>query len=240
MNKLKAVIQYECATSFKYIWYFYASQYAIVALIIAIIGISTGSFEKAGANALEMNTLIYVGILGILGFKEDFKMLLQNGFTRKYIFIASLAMFGFISGIMALFDTITGNLIHSLQHDYHSLYAGIYGYGNILVNWLWLFLAYMFVCTLFYFAVLVINKIGKTCSLYLSVILGSAVLFIVALFRFVLSTEVVNNIFEFVLKAFGFMSDGTINYFFPLLTLFVLTGVLGISSYAVILRIELK
>lgn len=240
MNKLKAVIHYECATSFKYIWYFYAIQYAIVALIIAIIGISTGSFEEAGTNALEMNTLIYIGVLGVLGFKEDFKMLLQNGFTRKYIFIASLTMFGFISGIMALFDTITGNLIHYLQHDYHSLYAGIYGYGNVLVNWLWLFLAYMFVCTLLYLGVLVINKIGKTWSIYVSVLLGGAVLFIVALFQFVLSSEVVNNILEFVLKAFGFMSDGTINYFFPVLTLLILSGVLCISSYAVILRTELK
>ena len=30
MKKLKAVVQYECMTSFKYIWVFYAIQYAFV------------------------------------------------------------------------------------------------------------------------------------------------------------------------------------------------------------------
>ena len=39
MNKLKSIIQYECMTSFKYIWIFYAIQYAIVGLITLIIGI---------------------------------------------------------------------------------------------------------------------------------------------------------------------------------------------------------
>lgn len=105
MKKLKSVIQYECITSFKYIWLFYGIQYAVVALITLIIGISTGTFECIGANTLEINSLIYVGVLGVLGFNQDFKMLLQNGFTRKIIFIATFSMFCFISGIMAFIDT---------------------------------------------------------------------------------------------------------------------------------------
>jgi hypothetical protein len=240
MNKLKTIIQYECTISFKYLWYFYVIQYAIVALITVIVGISTGSFEKTAINTLELNTLIYVGVLGVLGFKEDFKMLIQNGFTRKYIFMALLAMFAFISGIMALLDTIMGNIIHYFQHDYQSLYSSLYGYGNILVNWLWLFLVYMLVCTLLYLGVLVINKMGKIVLIYLSVALGGAVLLIAALFKFVFSSEFVNNVLELVLKVFGFMKDGTINYFFPVLTLLVLAVVLSIGSYFVIRRTELR
>lgn len=53
MNKLKSIIQYECMTSFKYIWIFYAIQYAIVGLITLIIGIVSGSFENVGTNCLE-------------------------------------------------------------------------------------------------------------------------------------------------------------------------------------------
>lgn len=240
MNKLKTIIQYECMTSFKYIWYFYATQYAVVTLITVIIGLSTGSFEEIGTNSLEMNTLIYIGILGVLGFQEDFKMLIQNGFTRKYIFIASLAMFAFISAVMALFDTIMGNAIHYLWDDYYSLYSGIYGYGNVLINWLWLFLAYMFTCTLLYLVVLVINKIGKTAAIYLGITLGCVVILIIALFRFVLSSGTVNKLLELLLKAFGFMGNGTINHFFPAVTLLVLAGVLGIGSYAFIRRTELR
>ncbi len=42
------------------------------------------------------------------------------------------------------------------------------------------------------------------------------------------------------MQAMGFMTDGTINYIFPALTLFVIVAILGIGSYAVIRRTELK
>lgn len=138
MKNMKSIIQYECMTSFKYIWIFYAIQYAIVAFITIIIGLAMGTFEDVGTNCLEINTLVYIGILGVLGFKEDFKMLIQNGFTRKYIFIATISMFCFISGTMALIDTIAGNLMYYFNNQYSSVYGGIYGYDNIFMNWLYI------------------------------------------------------------------------------------------------------
>lgn len=42
------------------------------------------------------------------------------------------------------------------------------------------------------------------------------------------------------MKVMGFMTDGTINYIFPSITLFVIIAILGIGSYAVIRRTELK
>lgn len=240
MKKLNTVIQYECTTSFKYIWIFYAIQYAIVMLISIIVGISMGSFENVGTNCLEINTLIYVGILGVLGFKEDFKMLIQNGFSRKYIFLATVSMFLFISGIMALVDTIVGNLLHHFPGSYSSLFGGLYGYGNVFVNWIWLLLFYMFVCSLLYLGILVINKVGKTASIYLGILLGGAVLLIVALFRFVLPDTFVNDLATLAAKAMGFMGNGTINFFFPILTFLIITALLGLGSYAVIRRTELR
>ena len=240
MKNLKSIIQYECMTSFKYIWIFYAIQYALIGFITIIIGLIMGTFEDVGTNCLEMNTLIYIGILGVLGFKDDFKMLIQNGFTRKYIFIETISMFCFISGTMALVDTIVGNLIHHINNNYSSVYGGIYGYGNIFMNWLWLFLLYVTVCSLLYFIILVINKVGKNVSIYLGVVLGGVILLIVALFRYVFTTEIVNNILGFLMKAMGFMADGTINHIFPALTLFILAAILGIGSYEIIRCTELK
>ena len=82
MKKLGTAIYYECATSFKYIWIFYAVIFAVIASVAAVIFMGTGSMEHVGTNAMEINSMVYVGILGALGFKEDFKMLIQNGFTR--------------------------------------------------------------------------------------------------------------------------------------------------------------
>ena len=83
MKNLKSIIQYECATSFKYVWIFYAIQYALVAFITIIIGLVMGTFEDVGTNFLEINTLIYIGILGVLGFKDDFKLVVSN--TSAYM-----------------------------------------------------------------------------------------------------------------------------------------------------------
>ena len=240
MKDLKSIIRYECMTSFKYIWIFYIIQYAFIAFITITIGLVMGSFEDFGANCIEQNTLIYIGILGVLGFTNDFKTLIQNGFTRKYIFIATLSMFCFIAGTMALVDTIVGNLIHHFNYSYSSLYGGIYGYDNILMNWLWLFLLYVTLCCLLYLIILIINKTGKTVSIFLGIVFGGIVLLIVALFRYVFTGEIIQNILEFLMKAMGFMANGTINHLFPALTLLVLVTIFGTSSYAIIRRTELK
>ena len=166
MKNLKSIIQYECMTSFKYIWVFYAIQFAIVGFIAIIVGIIMGTFENIGTNCLEINSLVYISILGVLGFKDDFKMLIQNGFIRKYIFIATIAMFCFISGTMALVDAVVGNLIYHINNNYFSVYGAIYGYDNIFMNWLWLFLLYVTFCCLLYLIILVINKVGKKVSIY--------------------------------------------------------------------------
>ncbi len=240
MKNLKSVVCYECMTSFKYIWIFYAIQYALVGLITILIGLITGSFEDVGTNVLEMNTLIYIGILGVLGFKEDFKMLIQNGFTRSYIFAATYSMFCFISGTMALVDTVVGNVIHCMNDHYFSLYGAIYGYGSGFMNWLWLFLVYILVCSLLYLGILILNKAGKNGSIYLGISLGGAVLLVIALFRYVFSAELTHTILEFMKKAMGFMADGTINNLFPALTFLFLIVLLGSGSYTVIRRTELK
>ena len=56
MKNLKSIIHYECATSFKYIWLFYAIQYALVGFITMIVGLVMGTFEEVGTNCLEMNS----------------------------------------------------------------------------------------------------------------------------------------------------------------------------------------
>lgn len=240
MNKLKSAILYECATKVKAMCLFYVIQYVIVALIFAIIAICVGDTENIGTNVLEASTIAFVSIVGVLGYKEDFKALIQNGFTRKYIFLSTIGMFIFMAGTMALVDTIIGNVLHYFMNNYFTLFGSLYGYGNIFANWLWLTVLYLTFCSSFYLAVLIINKVGKVMSLYLGVALGGIVLLVIALFRYVLSSEIVSNVTEFLMKTMGFMSDGTVNYIFPIITLLIIGIVLGVSSYAVIRRTELK
>lgn len=242
MKKLGTVIHYECATAIKYIGIFYVIVFAVVSLLSAIVFVSSGNTDKIGTNALEMSSIIYVGVLGVLGFKEDFKMLIQNGFTRKYIFLSTFSLFAFASGFMALVDTIVGNVLHTLSGDYDSVFGGLYGYDHpVLMNWLWLFLVYMLVCCMFYLVILVINRIGKQASMLTGIALGLMIVLIIpVLFRFVLPGDVADQITESLVKVIGFMADGTINFIYPVLFLILAAGILSACSYCVIRKTELN
>ena len=186
--------------------------------------------------------MIYVGILGVFGFKEDFKMLIQNGFTRKYIFLATLSLFVFTSAIMAAVDTIVGNALHAVASGYFSLFGGLYGYEHsFFLNWLWLFLAYMLVCCLLYLSILIINKIGKVASIYLAIGLGlTVVLIIPALLKFVRPEDFAEAAITFAVKAIGFVAEDAINFLYPIMSLLLIAGILSIGSYLIIRRTELK
>ena len=239
MTELKSAVLYEYLTKVRAIGIFYLIQYSIVALIFAIVAICTEG-KETGSNALEFSSVVFVSVIGVLGYKEDFKALLQNGYTRKYIFGATVCMFTLLAGTLALIDTIIGNSLHYFNDNYFTLYGGIYGYGNIFANWLWLTALYLMFCSLFYLAVLVINRVGKTVSLLIGVGVCSIILLVIALFQFVFPDELVSKTWEFMMKAMGFMGDGTTNLFFPVLSFLVIGVVFGIGSYAVIRRTELR
>ena len=239
MSKLKSAVLYEYLTKVRAIGIFYLIQYSIVALIFAIVAICTEG-KETGSNALEFSSVVFVSVIGVLGYKEDFKALLQNGYTRKYIFGATVCMFTLLAGTLALIDTIIGNSLHYFNDNYFTLYGGIYGYGNVFANWLWLTALYLMFCSLFYLAVLVINRVGKTVSLLIGVVVCGIILLVIALFQFVFSDELVSKTWEFMMKAMGFMGDGTTNLFFPVLSFLVIGVVFGIGSYAVIRRTELR
>lgn len=239
MTELKSAVLYEYLTKVRAIGIFYLIQYSIVALIFAIVAICTEG-KETGSNALEFSSVVFVSVTGVLGYKEDFKALLQNGYTRKYIFGATVCMFTLLAGTLALIDTVIGNSLHYFNDNYFTLYGGIYGYGNVFANWLWLTALYLMFCSLFYLAVLVINRVGKTVSLLIGVGVCSIILLVIALFQFVFPDELVSKTWEFMMKAMGFMSDGTINLFFPILSFLVIGMIFGIGSYAVIRRTELR
>ena len=239
MTKLKSAVLYEYSTKIRAMGIFYLIQYLIVALIFSIIAICTEGNET-GSNALEFSSVVFVSVIGVLGYKEDFKALIQNGYTRKYIFGATICMFALLAGTMALIDTIIGNSLHLFNNNYFTLYGSLYGFGNVFANWLWLTALYLMFCSLFYLAILVVNRVGKTVSLLLGVGICGIIVLVAALFQFVLSDETVGKAAEFMMRAMGFMGDGTRNLFLPILSFLAIGVVFAIGSYAVIRRTELR
>ena len=242
MKKLQTAIRYECLTSVKYIWIFYTIMLSIVAVVFITLKLCLGNNENISMSALESSSIIYIGILGIMGFTEDFKMLIQNGFTRKYIFISTISMFMFIAAVLAFFDTIIGSVAPLVMTEYKNFFGLIYGIKNqYLLNWLLLFLTYTFVSSVTYFFVVLFNKIGKYFFIAFMVALGIILGFIVPLlFVYVIPENVIQNIFTFLSRIAGFTSDGTINYLYPIASLIIGTGIFGGITYLILRRTELK
>lgn len=239
MNKLKTAVLYECSTKIKPMCIFYLIQYAITGLIFAVVALSVGD-GNVGSNCLEFSSVVFVCVLGVLGYHEDLKALSQNGFTRRYIYGATICMFLFISALMAFIDTLIGNSLHYFVKGYFTLYGGLYGYGDHILNWLMLTVWYLSFCLLAYLCVLTVRKLGKLASTYLAVGLGGLILLVTALFRFVLEAETVRAIGRFFQRAMGFMPDGGVNLLFPLLSFITVSAVFALISYAIILRTEIK
>lgn len=238
MNKLKSAITYGCLTKIRPLLIFYLVEYGLFALVTAVVVLCTGNFMPNTSGA-EMSSAVCVGILGALSFREDFKVFLQNGFTRGYIFLSTFCSFLLMSAAMALIDTLLGNVLHHFI-NYITIFGTVYGYGDLFFNWLLLTFMYVMFCSILYLSSLVINKVGKTTSLLIGVGIAGVILLIAALFRFVFSPELVGMIGRFVMNAFGFMNDGTVELIFPILTFLSIGAVFGLGSYALIRYTELK
>lgn len=239
--KLKTLIKFECFTSLKSLAVFYAILYGIILFGYFIAWMIQGHLGGSVFSGTEMACMIYLGILGSLGFNEDFKFFMQNGFTRKSILFGTLGMFGLISLLMAVVDTCMATLLVQFT-GFAPLFKQIYGSGHsILIQFIWLLGLYFLVSSLMYLLNLISNKIGKKIFYFILITLG-LVLFVVTplLFNLVLPRDLVMDILYGVLNVIGYRRDSTIQFLFPILTILVVNVVVMIGSYYVIKKTELK
>ena len=87
--------------------------YLVVVVIFAFGIISTlVNVARFGAEHIHMTlgnaeviTMIYLFVVGLNAFKENFGMLIQNGVSRRSVFLGRLASFGIMAAIMLVIDT---------------------------------------------------------------------------------------------------------------------------------------
>lgn len=242
MKKLLPIIRYECATILKYIWIFYSIMCGVVLISFALTYILTGSFGKLSLNALEINSMVYLCVMAILGSNQDFKMLLQNGYPRKYIYLGALSLFLFTSVLMTTVDMIIAAVLRGVSARYLPLFDVIYGEDHSLfINWIWTFCIYLFVCSLAYFFAVLQRKIGKIPFVITTVAIGMTVLLIIpALVLVYLPDEARAKLFTFIARVFGFLADGSTSFLNPLLALFIALSLFGTASYFLLSKTELK
>ncbi len=161
MSKLRPLVAFEITTTIKYLTIFYCIEFSMVAVTLLLTWLGRGSLDHPYFACMESCAMIFIFIFGIFGFAEDFKMLLQNGFTRCYIFIATLALFLQTAATLALVDTLAARFLEGVAHGYWSLFTAIYGPNHTLwLQGLWRFGVYLVLVCVGYFCALLRARLG--------------------------------------------------------------------------------
>lgn len=172
MGKLREVVHFEIATSLRYLVIFYLIQYSVVAVTLFLTWLGRGSLDHPYFAALESCAMIFVLIFGAVGFNEDFKMLLQNGFTRRVHFVGALVLFASTAALLALVDTLAARALEGVAHGYWSAFAALYGPNHALVlQFLWRYGVYLVLVCVGYFCALLTARLGTKRTIFLGIVL---------------------------------------------------------------------
>ena len=88
----------------------------LVVVSLYLLFIITSLFAREGANAsisgMDMASLVFLFVFGITSFKENFYMLLQNGVSRKNMFLGTVGSILIVSVFVAFVDVVLAMLLN--------------------------------------------------------------------------------------------------------------------------------
>lgn len=212
----------------------------IFGLMISAALNSAFSSDTITVGGLDGASLIFIFVVGLI-FAESFKMLLQNGCSRKTIFLSFIFSTFSMAAFMALVDSMTG-LLMNIVTNYESGFFQIYGARYLSMQaaqpffegLLWYVTAYTMMAMIGFFITNLYYRMGKLLKILVSV--GVPVFFVIILPMLnnltggAISVGI-KNFFDF---AWGF-SHGFSPYF-SMVSTTIFSAILGGLAYLLIRR----
>lgn len=139
--------------------WFYGIMLAIY--IIGYIAIAVAG-ANGSINGMEFASIIFLFVLGLNSFRENFGMLLQNGVSRKTMFVCRMLTFGAVALVMTAANLVLSAIVSLLPLGgttiQFSLFgtayffgsSGVAGVAGVLLNLLFNFALMLMVLTLGY------------------------------------------------------------------------------------------
>ena len=123
---IKAAIRYQRSDYLKTVRNFYMIIVLIIVLFVIAVELGDDSSIKS-FGGIEMSTLIFLFVVGLNSFRETFLMMLQNGVSRKTMFISTIVTILSTSTLMAIVDRFL-LVIGGLYSDLHEnvIVTGMY------------------------------------------------------------------------------------------------------------------
>lgn len=222
--------------------------YLIIYVVFIFFIIENSSLTKQGVDArlggIESASMIFIFIAGLNSFKETFKMFLQNGLSRKTLFISFVYTILPISAAMALIDSING-VIASLVIKYDPAYMQFYGnryIGSVsgilkyAEGFLWYFFAYAMLAMTGYFITVLYYRMNKGLKLLVSI--GFPAFFFIILPMVDMDGKIYKGIGNFFSFAWGYKNG--YNPYFSMVTCTLIFALFGGLSYLLIEKAAAK
>ncbi|NLY32309.1 MAG: hypothetical protein GX065_05910 [Firmicutes bacterium] len=164
--------------------------YAIIFFLLLASFLTTEVFLHISANGttingIEISSMIFIFVCGLNSFKEPFRMFLQNGLSRKTLFLSYLCSLLSVTGVMAIIDTSIGAIGRSLGsyqsafHEFYRQYFPAVGPGQVFVGFALSLLLYTTSALTGYFITSLYYRMSKGLKLLVSI--GVPVLLIIVL-----------------------------------------------------------
>lgn len=119
---LKPILRYQLRGHFQVFRVVYGVVYCImIAAVVSHYFLPT-ALKNSSAQNMDFTTLITIFIVGLVFFKESFRMFTSYSVSRKRLFTGMIASLGITSAATALLDCINA-LIFSQFVDYRTIYT---------------------------------------------------------------------------------------------------------------------
>ncbi len=237
---------------------FYLAVIGIYTLVTAGVGIVTMAVNMGNEvhtfSGMETMTLLFMFVCSAAAYKYHLHMGMQNGISRKSMFISNMMISTSIAAIMCVSDkiitTVFGAISAKIGIDgFSSLYSMIYGnsvsQNAVLVflhNLAFSFLIYMLFSVLGNFITGLYCRMNLAGIISVSITVPAALFILLPVLDYLTGHVILSALLKFVMLAFGMGPvAGTIwTVINPLITLAVLTGIFTIALWLVIRRASVK
>ncbi len=237
MNKLMAAFRYQLSLSVSYFISYYTALHIFRFSIFILTYIGNGRIDGALILVSEYGSIISFVLFGLICFHEFFKVLLQNGYTRKIIFKSTLIIFALFSAITSWHDTILTETFRGYSIFSKTFFSARYGFNySFTTKWIWLFTVYFLFISFVYALMIMYYNVGEKKST------GILISFLIITFLIiVILPDDAKSVLSFTIPfLFGRLKDGSINFILPFTTFISIASLFNLASYYTLSKTELK
>ncbi len=244
--KLKSVIKYNISSIKSSVLIFYLVMFAVIILMSSSINIKSSGDGNSYSGGAEMASVVFLFIMGLNSFKEDFLFLSVNNIPRKLQFKAFLISTLSVCCIMAAIDTAYSSIL-SQFFTYKTAFIQIYekwiGQTStplvVISVFIWSAVLYLAAYLIGYLITNLYYYMNKTAKIIFSV--GVPVWFVILL-PIIDSSITKGKIVNFIGNVFRYLGgvQNTVNPYIAVLSLLLVSVATTSLSFLLVRRAIVK